>query len=219
VNKERLLRISDYSRTCLQELRDETGIQYEGRRQGTLQLFRTPDQLEAAERDMRALSDAGITHELLDAKMLARVEPGLAQSTHKLVGGLRTPDDETGDCHLFTVRLSDIARGLGVRFHFNTPLDALDISSAELNGVRSRGRLIQADAYVLALGSWSSQFLQGHLHLPVYPLKGYSITTEIADETRAPASTLLDETYKVALIRFDDRIRVGGMAEIVGYDL
>src|SRR5690606_33556082 len=93
VNKERLLRISDYSRTCLQELRDETGIQYEGRRQGTLQLFRTPDQLEAAERDMRALSDAGITHELLDAKMLARVEPGLAQSTHKLVAGLRTPDD------------------------------------------------------------------------------------------------------------------------------
>ena len=219
VNKERLLRITDYSRTCLEELRDETGIQYEVRRQGTLQLFRSLEQLEAAERDMQALSEAGITHELLDAKTLARIEPGLAQSTHKLVGGLRTPDDETGDCHLFTSRLSDIARGLGVRFHFSTPLDAMEISGSELNGVRSRGRLIQADAYVLALGSWSSRFLQGQLRLPVYPLKGYSITNKINDEQRAPVSTLLDETYKVAITRFDDRIRVGGMAEIVGYDL
>src|SRR5690606_37276434 len=72
--------------------------------------------------------------------------------------------------------------------------------------------------YVLALGSWSSRFLKGLLRIPVYPLKGYSITAQIADEGRAPTSTLLDETSKVALTRFDNRIRVGGMAEIVGYD-
>jgi len=219
VNKERLLRISDYSRKCLEQLRQETGITYEGRRRGTLQLFRTQQQMDAAGRDMEALAQAGIAHELLDSSRLTSAEPGLASSAHKFVGGLRTPDDETGDCHLFTTRLADMARELGVLFHFDTPLDALQTQGGAVAGVQSGGKLIEADAYVLAMGSWSSRFLQGHLRLPVYPLKGYSITVPIADESRAPVSTLLDESYKVALTRFDDRIRVGGMAEVVGYDL
>jgi len=218
VNKERLLRVSNYSRLCLEQLREETGIQYEGRRQGTLQLFRTQQQLDAAGRDMEALSEAGIDYELLTSAELANVEPGLAASAHKLVGGLRTPGDETGDCHLFSTRLADIAHGLGVRFHYNTPLDALQTQGGAVTGVACGDRHIEADAYVLALGSWSSRFLQGLLRIPVYPLKGYSITAPIADESRAPVSTLLDETYKVAVTRFEDRIRVGGMAEIVGYD-
>ena len=218
VNKERLLRISDYSRLCLEELRQETGIQYEGRRKGTLQVFRDPKQLQAAERDIEALSAAGVRHELLTPEEMIHVEPGLAAAAHKLVGGLRTPDDETGDCNLFTTRLAEIARGLGVRFHYATPIDGVSIEGGEVKSVVSNGRQIKADAYVLALGSWSSRLLGNHLRLPVYPLKGYSITARIADETRAPTSTLLDETYKVAVTRFDDRIRVGGMAEIVGYD-
>lgn len=219
VNKERLLRISDYSRHCLQELRDETGIAYEGRRRGTLQLFRTQQQLDAAARDMQALSEAGIRHELLDAGRLVTAEPGLSASAHKFVGGLRTPDDETGDCHLFTTQLEALAHELGVRFHYGTPLDALHTEGGAVSGVQSGARRLQADAYVLALGSWSSRFLKGLLRVPVYPLKGYSITVPIADESRAPVSTLLDESYKVAVTRFDERIRVGGMAEIVGYDM
>ncbi len=218
VNKERLLRVSNYSRLALEELRQETGIQYEGRRHGTLQLFRTQQQLDAAGRDMLALSEAGIAYELLTSAELVKAEPGLAASAQKFVGGLRTPGDETGDCHMFTTRLAEIARELGVRFHYNTPIDALETENGAVSGVQCGNHRIQADAYVLALGSWSSRFLQGLLRIPVYPLKGYSITVPIADETRAPTSTLLDETYKVALTRFDDRIRVGGMAEIVGYD-
>ncbi len=219
VNKERLLRISDYSRQCLEQLRNETGIRYEGRRQGTLQLFRTQQQLDAAALDMQALAEAGIMHELLDSSRLITAEPGLAASAHKFVGGLRTPDDETGDCHLFTIRLAELAQQAGVRFHYGTALDALHTQGGAVAGVQSGAGQIKADAYVLALGSWSSRFLQGVLRIPVYPLKGYSITVPLADETRAPVSTLLDESYKVALTRFDDRIRVGGMAEVVGYDL
>ncbi|NLC35138.1 MAG: D-amino acid dehydrogenase [Alcaligenaceae bacterium] len=219
VNKERLLRISDYSRQCLEQLRNETGIHYEGRRQGTLQLFRTQQQMDAAGRDMQALAEAGIAHELLDSSRLISAEPGLATSAHKFVGGLRTPDDETGDCHLFTIRLAELARQAGVRFHYGTALDALHAQGGAVTGVQSGAHHIKADAYVLALGSWSSRFLQGLLRLPVYPLKGYSITVPLADDARAPVSTLLDESYKVALTRFDDRIRVGGMAEVVGYDL
>src|SRR5690554_481992 len=218
VNKERLLRISNYSRQCLEQLREETGIQYEGRRQGTVQLFRTQQQLDAAGRDMLALGEAGIRYELLSPADLVKAEPGLAASAHKFVGGLRTPDDETGDCHLFSTRLAEIARNMGVRFHYDTPLDALETQGGTVTAVRSGNRRLEADAYVLALGSWSSRFLKGLLRIPVYPLKGYSITAAIADATRAPSSTLLDETYKVAVTRFEDRIRVGGMAEVVGYD-
>lgn len=218
VNKERLLRISNYSRACLEQLREETGIQYEGRRQGTLQLFRSAQQLDAAARDMEALAEAGIAYELLASAQLVKAEPGLAGSAHKFVGGLRTPGDETGDCHLFTTRLAQIASGLGVRFHYGTPLKALRTEGGAVKAVQCDDGLIEADAYVLALGSWSTRFLDGLLRLPVYPLKGYSITVPLADPARAPVSTLLDETYKVAVTRFDDRIRVGGMAEIVGYD-
>jgi len=219
VNKERLLRISDYSRQCLEQLREETGIEYEGRRLGTLQLFRTQQQMDAAARDMQALAEAGIPHELLDSSKLVNAEPGLAGSIHKLAGGLRTPNDETGDCHLFTTRLAVIARNLGVRFHYGIAFDALQTEGGAVTGVAAGGRHIEADAYVLALGSWSSRFLQKVLRIPVYPLKGYSITVPVADAARAPASTLLDESYKVAVTRFDNRIRVGGMAEVVGYDL
>jgi Glycine/D-amino acid oxidases (deaminating) len=218
-NKERLLRISNYSRLCLEEVRQETGIQYEGRQKGTLQVFRNAHQLEAAQRDVEALSAAGVRHELLTPEEMVKVEPGLAASAHKLVGGLRTPEDETGDCNLFTTRLAEIARSLGVRFHYGSTIEAVNIESDSVTSVSIDGRQIKADAYVLALGSWSSRMLRGHLKLPVYPLKGYSITAKIADESRAPVSTLLDETYKVAVTRFNDRIRVGGMAEIVGYDL
>ncbi len=79
--------------------------------------------------------------------------------------------------------------------------------------------LRQADAYVVVLGSYSTRLLKHVEAVPVYPMKGYSITVPIADESRAPVSTLLDETYKIAITRFDKRIRVGGMAEIAGYDL
>jgi len=85
-------------------------------------------------------------------------------------------------------------------------------------GVRHGAKLVHADAYVVAFGSYSTNFLSGIVKIPVYPLKGYSITAPILDKACAPISTVLDETYKIAITRFDDRIRVGGMAEIVGFD-
>lgn len=219
VNKERMLRISNYSRLCLDELRRETGITYEGRQRGTVQLFRTQQQLDAAARDIALLAEAGVEYQLLAPHELASVEPGLATTAHKFVGGLRTPEDETGDCHLFTTRLAEIATKLGVQFHYGTALKALRTEGGAVQSVICEGGTIRADAYVIALGSWSTRFLGRLLRLPVYPLKGYSITVPVADPDKAPVSTLLDESYKVAVTRFDDRIRVGGMAEIVGYDL
>ena len=220
VNKERMVRLSEYSRDCIDELRIETGIEYEGRQQGLTQLFRTQAQLDGAAKDIEVLEQMGVPYELLDRNTLTNAEPGLASSVHKLVGGLRVPNDQTGDCLLFTQRIAEMARELGVEFRFNQKIERLEYAGDRLNGVWVDGQLLTADNYVLALGSFSPQMLAPlGIKAPIYPLKGYSITVPITDPARAPVSTMLDETYKVALTRFDNRIRVGGMAEIRGYDL
>ncbi|MGB3436381.1 D-amino acid dehydrogenase [Achromobacter sp.] len=220
VNKERMLRLSEYSRDCLRELRTSTGIHYEERTRGTLQLFRTEAQLEAARRDIAVLEEVGVPYELLDRNRLVTAEPALARSLHKLSGGLRLPNDETGDCQLFTTRLAELAKGLGVEFRFGQSVSGLNTAGGQITGVRVGNEVLTADRYVAAFGSYTRDFLAPlGLDLPVYPLKGYSLTIPMADESAAPVSTILDETYKIAVTRFDQRIRVGGMAEIAGFDL
>lgn len=220
VNKERMLRLAEYSRDCLRGLRDDTGIQYEQRTQGTLQLFRTDDQLEAARRDIAVLEEVGVPYELLDRAGLPSAEPALARSLDKLSGGLRLPNDETGDCRRFTQALAELSTGLGVQFRFGQTVDGLLLEQGRINGVRIGGEVLKADAYVAAFGSYTRDFLAPlGLDLPVYPVKGYSITVPMTDAAASPVSTVLDETYKIAITRFDKRIRVGGMAELAGFDL
>ncbi|HKT65869.1 MAG TPA: D-amino acid dehydrogenase [Burkholderia sp.] len=218
VNKGRMVRLAEYSRDCLQALRADTGIQYEGRTGGTLQLFRTQQQLDGAAKDIAVLQEANVPFELLSPAELQHAEPALAAVSHKLTGGLRLPGDETGDCQLFTTRLAALAESLGVKFRYNTPIDALAIAGGKIAGVQCGSETVRADAYVVALGSYSTNFIANLMKIPVYPLKGYSITAPIVNQAAAPVSTVLDETYKIAITRFDDRIRVGGMAEIVGFD-
>ncbi|KVD44281.1 amino acid dehydrogenase [Burkholderia sp. MSMB1072] len=218
VNKGRMVRLAEYSRDCLQALRADTGIQYEGRTGGTLQLFRTQQQLDGAAKDIAVLQEANVPFELLSPAELKKAEPALAAVSHKLTGGLRLPGDETGDCQLFTTRLAALAESLGVKFRYNTPIDALAIAGGKIAGVQCGSETVRADAYVVALGSYSTRFISNLMKIPVYPLKGYSITAPIVNEAAAPVSTVLDETYKIAITRFDQRIRVGGMAEIVGFD-
>ncbi len=223
VNKERMLRLSGYSRDCLQQLRADTGIAYEGRQAGTLQLFRFQAQVDQAQRDIRVLEDCGMEYELLDAAGVRRTEPALAHAQAPIAGGLRLPQDETGDCHLFTHQLARMAEALGVRFRYATEVRELMFDGqGAACGVRlaTPGQeVVRADRYVLAMGSYSRQLLlSAGLDIPVYPVKGYSLTLPITDEALAPVSTVLDETYKIALTRLGDRIRVGGMAELAGFD-
>ncbi|MFY1866186.1 D-amino acid dehydrogenase [Achromobacter xylosoxidans] len=220
VNKERMLRLAEYSRDCLRELRADTGIHYEERARGTLQLFRTEAQMEAARRDIAVLEEVGVPYELLDRNRLVTAEPALARSLHKLAGGLRLPNDETGDCRLFTTRLAEMAAALGVEFRYNQSVTGLNTAGGQVTGVRVGNEVLTADRYVAAFGSYTRGFLEPlGLDLLVYPVKGYSLTIPMKDEAAAPVSTILDETYKIAVTRFDDRIRVGGMAELSGFDL
>jgi D-amino-acid dehydrogenase len=219
-NKGRMVPLAEYSRDCLRELRAETGIAYDERTQGTLQLFRTQKQLDGIGKDVEVLQQYGVPFEVLDRDGFCRVEPALRHTQHKFVGALRLPGDETGDCHLFTTRLAEMAAALGVRFRYGTTIRRVRYGAGQVEGVDTDQGPVAADRYVMALGSHSTPALRGSgIRLPVYPVKGYSITVPITDPDGAPESTIMDETHKVAVTRLGDRIRVGGTAELAGYDL
>lgn len=219
INKERMVRLAEFSRDRLIDLRADTGIAYDERMQGTLQLFRTEKQLADAAKDVAVLKASGVPHEVLDPAGCIAAEPALAAVSHKFVGGLRLPNDETGDCFKFTNGLAEMAARNGVTFRYGESIEAIDVMGGEVHGVRTDRGEIVADRYLVALGSHSARMLRPHgISLPVYPVKGYSITVPIVDPERAPVSTLMDESYKIAITRLGDRIRVGGMAEISGYN-
>ncbi|WP_429170623.1 D-amino acid dehydrogenase [Aeromonas rivipollensis] len=220
VNKGRMVRLAEYSRDCMKLLRDELALDYEGRQLGTLQLFRSQAQRDASQRDIEVLEEYGVPYQSLDADGCEEVEPALARVRGKIVGGLRLPGDETGDCFRFTQALADEARRLGVNFIFNCAIDEVELAQGRAVAVRAGERRFKADAIVCALGSYGTGFLRPlGIELPVYPVKGYSLTLPMTDAAGAPRSTVLDETYKVAITRFDERIRVGGMAELSGFNL
>lgn len=220
VNKSRMVRLAEYSRDCLRELREQTGIRYDERMQGTLQLFRTHKQLDATAADIAILKRYGVAHDLLDMDGCIRHEPALARTREKFVGGLQLPGDETGDCFMFTQRLAALAAERGVVFRHGVTIERLSEAGGRIDGVVTDAGTLRADVYLLALGSYSPLLLAPlRIRIPVYPVKGYSITVPITDPAGAPESTVMDETHKVAVTRLGDRIRVGGTAELAGYTL
>jgi D-amino-acid dehydrogenase len=220
LNKSRMVRLAEYSRDALRDLRADTGIAYDERTQGTLQLFRKQYQLDGTSGDIAILKDYGVPFELLDVAGCVRAEPALAGVREKFAGGLRLPGDETGDCKIFTERLATLAQGLGVEFRYGLSVQSLVVEAGRVGSVATDRGAMSADAYVVALGSYSPLLLKPiGISIPVFPIKGYSITAPIADPSGAPQSTVMDETYKIAITRLGDRIRVGGTAEVVGYDL
>ncbi len=220
INKERMLRLAEYSRDCLRDLRERIGISYEERALGTLQIFRSQQQLDATAKDIAVLARHGVAYELLDPDGCVRAEPALALAKDKLTGGLRLPGDETGDCQLFTARLTLAAQALGVTFRYDLPITRIVRENNTIAGVAAGRERIVGDHYVVALGSYTRGLLQpAGLNIPVYPVKGYSLTLPVSDAAASPVSTIMDETYKVAITRFDQRIRIGGMAELSGFNL
>jgi len=220
VNKGRMVRLAEYSRDCLRALRAETGIAYDEREQGTVQLFRTQKQLDGIGKDVEILKEYNVPFEVLDRDGYCKVEPALALVKDKFVGALRLPGDETGDCFKFTRNLATMAEGIGVKFLFDTVIERLDFAGGKVTGVRTSAGTLTADAYLVAMGSYSPQLVKPiGIDLPVYPVKGYSITVPITNRGFAPESTIMDETHKVAVTRLGDRIRVGGTAELAGFSL
>lgn len=219
-NKARMVRLAEYSRDCLTDLRQYTGLTFDERQKGTLQVFRTQKQLDGAAKDIEVLRQGGVPFEVLDTAGCIAAEPGLANARDKIKGGLRLPRDETGDCFKFTQGLAARAAALGVTFRHGVSITRLNLEGGRITSVTTSEGTLIADAFVLALGSYSPALAAPlGLRLPVYPVKGYSITVPIKDASRAPVSTVMDETHKIAITRLGDRIRVGGMAELAGFDM
>src|SRR5690625_930692 len=220
INKARMVSVAEYSRDCLRALRDETGITYDHRSLGTLQLFRSQSQLDGVGGDIEVLRQYDVPFEVLDRNGCVSAEPALASVREQIIGGLRLPDDETGDCLMFTRGLETIAAGLGVRFVYDTTIRSLEVAGGKISQIVTDKGAFTADAYVVALGSFSPLLLRPiGIDIPVYPVKGYSLTVPIVDADCAPQSTIMDETYKIAITRLGDRIRVGGTAEVGDYKI
>ena len=218
INKARMVRMSEYSRDCLNELRAQIGIEFEGRDLGTTQLFRTQQQLDASAQDIEILAQYGVPYEVLDRAGIIQAEPALAH-VDGLVGALRLPRDQTGDCQLFTRRLAQMCVDAGVEFRFDQDITGLSLRATASPACASTASGKPPTA------SWSRSAATagaggtaGHAPAGV-PAEGLFADPADHRPAMAPTSTILDESYKVAVTRFDDRIRVGGMAEVAGFDL
>ncbi|MAO56525.1 MAG: D-amino acid dehydrogenase small subunit [Rhodospirillaceae bacterium] len=219
INKGRMVRISNYSRDALTDLLAEVPLDFDMQEKGTLQLFRTEKQVKASKADQDVLAEFNSPFEVLDRDACIAVEPGLAHVADKFVGGLRMTADRTGDCRMFTLALAEKAAQMGVEFHYGVTIQGLARDRMRIVGVDTSDGRETADRYVCALGPYAPIVLKSvGIKVPIYPIKGYSITLPVTDPDAAPQSTLMDETHKVAITRLGDRIRVAGQAEIYGYN-
>lgn len=218
-NKARMQRIAHYSKACLVQLRADTGITYDHGTGGVLQVFQTEDELAAAARATKVLQSFNVAHRIVDAAEAVAIEPALATSTVPLTGGLHLPDDETGDCHLFTTRLAELLRSRGCTFQFDTTVRAIQTEGGEVTGIATDRGVLRADRYVVALASEAPMLLRPlGIDIPVYPVKGYAITIDVGHSSMAPRSSVMDEHSKVMVTRLGNRVRAAGVAEISGHD-
>jgi D-amino-acid dehydrogenase len=211
INQQRMQQLALYSRDVLYQLRERENLDYEQTR-GFLQLFRTERDIALAQPLLQIAAENGSTHNLIDAAAVRAIEPALSADT-PMAGGLHFPDDETGNCSLFTKQLKQIAHANGVTFHFGAEVKAISARDRRVS-LLVEGKEFMADAVVVAAGVDSAQLLAPlGIQVPIYPVKGYSATASIKDFEHAPQSAIVDEAYKVAIARMGNRIRVAGLAE------
>jgi D-amino-acid dehydrogenase len=218
-NCRALAGLAIYSRDCLRALRERTKVRYDERSRGILHFATTEKEFVELARNAEAMRALGIERQVKSAAECLQIEPALRHSEERVAGGVYTPQDESGDAHRFTQELAHSCAELGVAFRYGTVVEAIE---QQADAIRLQGgeRLL-ADAYVVALGSYSPLLLRGAgLKIPVYPLKGYSITLPLgADESMtAPEVSLTDEAHKIVISRLGNRLRAAGTAELTGYD-
>ena len=219
INMERALRVAVYSRDQLAELRSETGIRYDHLSRGILHIFRDRNEYAAAVPLVALMERYGCCRRVVEPEECVQIEPALSTARNQLVGGIYSPDDESGDAYAFTLVLAGLCASLGVEFRYNTRIERLLVEGERIAGVLTDRGQLGADAYVLALGSYSPLLLRGTgVRIPVYPAKGYSVTIPIGEHTGAPVVSLIDDEFKMVYSRFKGRLRVAGTAEFAGYD-
>jgi D-amino-acid dehydrogenase len=211
-----------YSRDSLRALRAATGIRYDELARGILHFATSARDFDALARHAEATRQLGIVREVKTAAECLALEPALSYSEDRVIGGVYAPQDESGDAHRFTRELARLAGEKGVRFRYGVEIEALEQAGDQLFGALARdGERHVADAYVVCLGSYSPLLLRPlGIRIPVYPLKGYSITLPLgpAEAAAAPSVSLTDEAFKLVISRLGERLRIAGTAELAGYD-
>ena len=219
INKSRMLRVANYSQKALLEIETDFDLYYEQKKQGSLQLFRDLKEIEKTQKDIAILDKFNINSQLLSAEECVKIEPGLQYVKNKLAGGIQFMDDFTGNCYLFSTEVYKKCVEMGVNFEFNTEIKSLQISNDKIASVSTDSGEIKADCYSVSLGSYSTKILSKiGIEIPIYPVKGYSITLPVLSNEDAPQSTIMDEKNKIAITRLGDRIRVAGMAHLTDFD-
>ena len=219
INKSRMLRVANYSQKALLEIETDFDLYYEQKKQGSLQLFWDSKEIEKTQKDIAILDKFNINSQLLSADECVKIEPGLQYVKNKLAGGIQFMDDFTGNCYLFSTEVYKKCVEMGVNFEFNTEIKSLQISNDKIASVLMDRGEIKADCYSVSLGSYSTKILSKiGIEIPIYPVKGYSITLPVLSNEDAPQSTIMDEKNKIAITRLGDRIRVAGMAHLTDFD-
>ena len=219
-----ILRLGLYSRDMLKALRRETGVQYDHLEKGILQIHTDAAEFEAAHARVELLRSHGCEMHIKSVAQCMELEPALRSSRIGLIGGTFAPDDESGDAHQFTGNLAELCRQRGVQFGYEHAIEALNVEGDAVIGAlvrdpEGRRELVKADAFLVALGSYSPFLLSPvGIRIPVYPVKGYSVTVALTHPERAPTLCLSDENAKVAISRLGNRLRAAGTAELTGYD-
>ncbi len=219
-----ILRLGLYSRDRLKALRGETGIRYDHLEKGILQLHTDAREFEAAHARVELLRSHGCEMHVKSVQECLELEPALRATRIGLIGGTFAPDDESGDAHKFTSNLAGLCRGRGVRFAYEHAIESLTTSGGAVTAAIVRNpdgqpEEIQADAFLVALGSYSPLLLSRvGIGVPVYPVKGYSVTISLTNPQASPSMCMSDENGKIAISRLGDRLRAAGTAELTNYD-
>jgi D-amino-acid dehydrogenase len=219
INKSHMLRVANYSQKALLEIESDFDIRYEQRKQGSLQLFWDSKELDKAKRDISILEKFKTNYELLDSNGCIEAEPGLRYTKKKLSGGLRFKGDFTGNCYLFSTEIYKKCIEMGVNFEFNTEIESIEIKGDKVNSVITNVGNFHGDCYSVSLGSYSTKILsQLGIEVPIYPVKGYSITLPISADRDAPQSTIMDDKNKIGITRLGENIRVAGTAHLTDFN-
>jgi len=219
INLKKNLRLALLSRRLLGELREDTGIVYDHLTRGILQIYRDEDAYQIALRNAAVLHELGSHNHELTAQQCLDLEPALEARRDRLVGGIHTPDDESGDARAFTQNLARICENMGGNFIYDTSIDGLSVEAGAVTGVATSRGEMKANAYVLSLASYGPALVRRiGIKLPIYPTKGYSVTVPTNGHNGAPTVSITDEHNKIVYSRLGDRLRVAGTAEFAGYD-
>jgi D-amino-acid dehydrogenase len=219
INTGRKIRLCLYSQHVLHEILAETGVSCHFQSGGLLYLHRSQAMLDVAAAGARVLIDNGAEIRVLDRDAAAAIDPALAPVKHKIAGALVAPTDEGGDAAAFTRGLAESCRARGVAFKLGTAVTRLEAEGGRIARLATSAGDLRADAYVIAAGNDAARLARPlGLKLPIYPIKGYSLTAPVEPHHAPPTHGGVDEHYLFAYCRLGDQLRLTATAEFSGYD-